>query len=137
MFERRCAHCHEKMYEPYPRQKYHSDCALIVNREKAKAKKQLVKSGEFTQGARSKYDDIYGMINLVENPYEKLAMAIIVRAYIDWKELCDDATLPKDCNFDELEEFFSTGCDVYLQGTSFNGTEILKKLQRERMLAGL
>ena len=136
LFERRCAHCGEKMFDPYPRQKYHSDCVVIVNREKAKAKNRLVRSGEFVQGERSKYEEVYRLIDAVENPYEKLAMAIIVRAYIDWKELCDDATLPSDCNFNELEEFFETGCEVYLQGTSFCGTEILKKLQRERMLTG-
>ena len=135
LFERRCAHCGEKIINPHPRQKYHLECSVVVSRARALRYYYKAKDGTEPITPRSKYDELFELLEQIKNPYERLAMAIIVRAYIDWKELCDDATI-QGCCFEELEDFFKNNCDWLLNGTSFTGVDLLKVLQRIRKDSG-
>jgi hypothetical protein len=137
LFERRCEHCGEKMINPRARQKYHLECSTIVSRARSLEYYHKAKSGTETIIPRSKYSELFDVLERIDDPYIHLAMAIIARAYIDWKELCDGATLKDGCNFEELEDFFKNNCDWLLKGTSFRGKDLLKILQEERASAGL
>jgi len=67
-----------------------------------------------------------------ERDIDNLVFAIVEQAVRDWRNLCQGNTPTKDCNFDELEEFFGADCDMLLACTNLSAGQILLQLQRER-----
>lgn len=69
--------------------------------------------------------------------YEGLEFSIVVQAIDDWFKLCDGKTETGPCNFFELEHFFKTDAQKYMDNkTTISAKEILEWLQEERKKAG-
>ena len=73
----------------------------------------------------------YNLDNNGLTGYEGLAVAIVLQAGKDWNRLCEGFEETIDCNFVELECFFS-GCDLYLSMTGYSANRILKNLLQDR-----
>lgn len=71
--------------------------------------------------------EIYG----IKNPYRLLACAIICRAWLDYRALCNAPPRPESggaANKRELDDFFaSRWCELLLSGTSYDGDYIKEK----------
>lgn len=133
-FEPRCAYCGEGIKNHNTQQKYHKECAVIVHRKSAR--EHMKRRREFAK--------LLG-INLRNQPHDEakarnqwqdwgLALAIIMQAVEDWRELCNGKEPTEDCNFEELEEFFlnKNKCDSLLCGHFISSEDIFKQLKQER-----
>ena len=67
---------------------------------------------------------------LADKDIPSLLSAIVMQAVKDWLSLCDGMEEAPDCNFPELEEFFSTDCAKYISHDV--AARIYKLMQEER-----
>lgn len=71
-------------------------------------------------------DDIY------ESNFRELAYAIIIQAVLDWRRLAAGGFEEHDCNFEELEKFFTYECDTLIEDYQFTGAQILQFLKEDQ-----
>lgn len=78
--------------------------------------------------------DVRAVWNSGMNPdaVQELALAVVERAVMDWRELCAGEPETQDMNFAELSRFFKNDCEGYLTGTNLSARKIYNQLLVER-----
>lgn len=74
----------------------------------------------------------FNMDDLYEENFKELAHAIIIQAVLDWRRLASGGFATKDCNFEELRDFFTYDCDALMEANEYTGAEILKFLEEDQ-----
>lgn len=63
-----------------------------------------------------------------------LATAVILQAVRDWRYLCKGGKETGNCNFEELQQFFESECENYLQSSQV-ASRIYRQMKAERRRA--
>ena len=68
----------------------------------------------------------------MDDELKRLAQATVIQAIKDWRHLCDGGKETGDCNWKELEHFFTHDLETYLSGSDISADHIYQELLLER-----